>query len=125
MSIIMLIIGETENKYLTNIIKYVIFLAAQNKENAMYGDHAPVANPPCEQVLVLTEDDIRNYTAEEIIEEAYAVDAVTGDDGDDDGETFWIVFENEPRRLWDFTEKSLRSTISDEKSKLANKQVTN
>lgn len=28
-----------------------------------------------------------------------------------DGETFWVVFEDEPKRAWDFGERGLRSSV--------------
>ena len=30
----------------------------------------------------------------------------------DGNEIFWVVFPDEPRRVWDFTERALRSTIN-------------
>lgn len=57
-----------------------------------------------DRVLIIEECDY-GQDVEEVIE-------VTRDEGavseDDNGEIFWIVFANEPRQVWDFTEKSLR-----------------
>ena len=66
----------------------------------MFGDHSPELRLAT-RVLVLEDGD---DDVEEIIQTARDEDAVSFD-GD---ETFWIVFANEPRRVWDFTEKSLR-----------------
>lgn len=75
----------------------------------MYADFPPVPNAPVEQVLVLEEDDSQR-TIDEIVEEARDVGAVS-EDGDSD-EIFYIVFAEEPRRIWDFTEQSLRKSLA-------------
>ena len=74
----------------------------------MYADFPPVPNAPIEQVLVLEEDD-NQHTIDEVIEEARDVGAVSEDSEGD--EIFYIVFAEEPRRMWDFTERSLRSSL--------------
>lgn len=77
----------------------------------MFVDYSPVPNfPPSEsgQVLVLERHDSDTDT-EDIIAEARSVGA-TSVDGDGD-EIFWIVFASEPRRVWDFTESTLRNAI--------------
>lgn len=73
----------------------------------MYADFPPQPNAPVSQVLVIEEGD-KEIPIDEIIEEARDAGAVS-EDGDGD-EIFWIVFANEPRRMWDFTERSLRSS---------------
>lgn len=77
----------------------------------MFADYSPVPNfPPSKsgQVLVLERHD-SNTDADDVIEEARSAGA-TSVDGDGD-EIFWIVFAKEPRRVWDFTEASLRNTL--------------
>lgn len=70
----------------------------------MYGDHSPEPRLT-DRVLVVEEGDC---DAEEIMDAARDEGAVSEDrDGD---EIFWIVFANEPNRVWDFTERSLRSS---------------
>ena len=49
------------------------------------------------------------YTVDEVIEEARDFGAVS-EDGDGD-EIFYIVFANEPHRVWDFTERTLRQSL--------------
>ncbi len=77
----------------------------------MYSDHSPEPRLT-PRVLVLEEGDL---DTEKIIEMAHNEGAVTKNDG----EIFWIVFSNEPRRVWDFTEKSLRRQFA-KKAKPAN-----
>ena len=80
----------------------------------MYGDYSPESRLT-DRVLVLEASDL---DANEVIENARDQGAVSKDyDGD---EIFWIVFTTEPRRVWDFTEKSLRSSLA----VLAKKLVT-
>ncbi|KKS10970.1 MAG: hypothetical protein UU63_C0022G0001 [Candidatus Uhrbacteria bacterium GW2011_GWF2_41_430] len=76
----------------------------------MYTDHRPPQSPSTcpEYVLVVEEDRDQPYDADAIIEEAHSSGAVTND-GEDD--IFWIVYASEPRRVWDFTERSLRSSF--------------
>lgn len=71
----------------------------------MYADYSPVPNSPVNRVIVLE----GNEDANNVIEEARDEGAVT-EDGDGD-EIFWIVFANDPRRLVDFTERSLRREL--------------
>jgi len=73
----------------------------------MYADRSPVPNALVEHVLVIEGTD-KQCTIDEIIEEARDVGAVSEDE--DGNETFWIVFANDPRRVWDFTERSLRNS---------------
>ena len=75
----------------------------------MYADFSPEPNARVEQVLVLEESD-NQHTIDEVIEEARDVGAVS-EDGDGD-EIFYIVFAEEPRRMWDFTERSLRKSLA-------------
>ena len=72
----------------------------------MYGDYSP-APGLTSRVLVLEDGD---KDADQVIEEARQEDAVTKDG--DGNEIFWIIFENEPRRVWDFTERSLRRHLA-------------
>jgi hypothetical protein len=76
----------------------------------MYADFPPEPNAGrVEQVLVIEDGDSEN-TVDEIIEEARDAGAVCEDnDGD---EIFYIVFAEEPRRIWDFTERSLRRSLN-------------
>ncbi len=71
----------------------------------MYGDFPPAQNCRAEQVLVVEDDDLN---PQDVIDGAYDVGAVTCN-GED--EVFWVVFAEEPRRVWDFTERSLRHEI--------------
>jgi hypothetical protein len=72
----------------------------------MYGDNSPEPRLTS-RVLVLEDNDL---DADEVIETARDEDAVSSD-GDND-EIFWIVFQNEPRRVWDFTERCLRQELA-------------
>jgi len=73
----------------------------------MYADYSPVPDFPhnVEKVLVLEEED-RGINPDAVIREARLVGA-TNRDGDN-VETFWVVFYNEPKRVWDFREQTLR-----------------
>ena len=72
----------------------------------MYGDHSPEPRLTS-RVLVLEENDL---DTDKIIKNARDEGAVSTDgDGDD---IFWIVFQDEPRRVLDFTEKCLRNEFS-------------
>ncbi|MFZ2193260.1 MAG: hypothetical protein WAV31_03375 [Candidatus Moraniibacteriota bacterium] len=75
----------------------------------MYIDDSPVPNfPPSSsgQVIVIDKTD---KDADSVIELARDEGATSIDaDGD---ETFWVVFSDEPRRVWDFTEEALRGEI--------------
>jgi len=62
----------------------------------MYSDFPPVQSCPSEKVVVLEGGE----TKEDVMEMARDCGAVTMD-GDDD-EIFWIVYANDPRRVWDF-----------------------
>ena len=75
----------------------------------MYGDFPPVINAPVEQVLVLEEGD-NQHTIDEIVEEARDAGAIAKDSNGD--EVFYLVFAEEPRRMWDFTERSLRKYLT-------------
>lgn len=70
----------------------------------MYGDYSP---EPCltSRVLVLEDEDVNS---DEVIETARDEGATSINDG----EIFWIVFQNEPRRVWDFTERCLRQELA-------------
>lgn len=76
----------------------------------MYADHAPVVNFPVRnhkgnQVIVVEGGE----KAKDVIRLAQREELTTRDaDGD---EIFWIVFSDEPRRVWDFTATALRRTI--------------
>lgn len=70
----------------------------------MYGDFSPEPRLT-DRVLVIEESD---FNADEVIETARDEGAVSARDG----ETFWIVFAEEPRRVWDFTERCLRREMS-------------
>jgi hypothetical protein len=75
----------------------------------MYADHSPIPNFPqtkSGQVLVLEKTDKDEAAVIAMARDEGAVSI----DGDDD-EIFWVVFSDEPRRVWDFTEASLRSAI--------------
>ena len=76
---------------------------------AMFVDFAPTPNPlaPCAIVVEETDKPYRPGFADEVIQTARVRDATTAD-GD---EIFWVVFAEEPKRLWDFTERSLRSEL--------------
>ena len=68
----------------------------------MFGDFSPEPRLT-PRVLVLEEDD---NDVEEVIERARDEGATRTDrEGD---EIFFIVFDRQPRRVWDFTEESLR-----------------
>lgn len=77
----------------------------------MYGDHSPEPRLT-DRVLVLEDGDT---DADEVIEVARSEGAVSNRDG----ETFWIVFADEPRRVWDFTERSLRREMSKSTQRIA------
>lgn len=82
----------------------------------MYVDYPPVPNCPARQAIVMEEKD-KPYNVlfvDQVIEKARAFDA-TSRDGDKD-EIFWIVFANEPRRVWDMTQSALRSSLRRPKS---------
>jgi len=72
----------------------------------MYSDFSPVPNCRAERVLVLEDGDL---DADAVIEAARDEGAVTSDG---ENKIFWIVFANEPRRVWDFTEYCLRREMS-------------
>lgn len=75
----------------------------------VYIDNSPIPNFPYtedNQVVVLEGGE----RASEVIEFARE-NEVTTNDGED--EIFWIVFSNNPQRVWDFTGKSLRRTLWD------------
>lgn len=74
----------------------------------MYADHSPQPGL-VSRVLVIEEDDI-DIDPDEIMEMARDEDAVTRD-GDRD-EIFWIVFDDEPQRVWDFTKHSLLTQLA-------------
>lgn len=80
----------------------------------MYTDYAPIPNFP-----------VRNYKGHQVVvveggEKAKDVmrlarnEELTTTDVDGN-EIFWIVFANEPRRIWDFTGKALRQTLWSER----------
>lgn len=73
----------------------------------MYADYSPYPNSPrgVKRVLVLEGGE----TADEVIREARFVGSTSEDC--DGKETFWIIFPDEPKRLWDFTERSLRCEL--------------
>ncbi|RJQ35049.1 hypothetical protein C4556_00860 [Candidatus Parcubacteria bacterium] len=82
----------------------------------MFVDHPPVPNCPARQVIVIEEKD-KPYTilfVDQVVEKARMFDA-TSRDADND-EIFWIVYGNEPRRVWDMTESALRSSLRRPKS---------
>lgn len=72
----------------------------------MYADYSPYPNFPrgVEKVLVLEGGE----KADDVIGEARSVGAVSQVEGK---ETFWIIFSREPKRIWDFTEASLRRSL--------------
>lgn len=72
----------------------------------MYSDFSPEPHCRAERVLVLENGDA---DADAVIEVAQDESATTND-GED--EIFWIVFADEPRRVWDFTEHCLRREVS-------------
>ena len=70
----------------------------------MYIDHSPEPML-ASQVLVLEGGEV----VDEVVE--YAQDeGITTVDSDGE-EIFWVVFADEPRRVWDFTEDALRSSL--------------
>jgi hypothetical protein len=71
----------------------------------MYLDHSPQPNCPSGGRVLVVEDGDEEHV-DEIIESA-----PTTIDGDGDT-IFWIVFANEPRRVWDFTERALHSSLT-------------
>ena len=77
----------------------------------MFVDFAPVPNPSAPHAIVVEEGDkpYRPDFADEVIQAARVRDA-TSKDGDGD-EIYWIVFAEEPKRLWDFTEQALRREL--------------
>ena len=72
----------------------------------MYGDYPP---EPClvERVLVI---DNYDKDPDKVVEGARDVGAVNNN-GED--EIFFVVFAEKPRRVWDFTEKTLRQEIAE------------
>ena len=75
-----------------------------SQEAPMYIDHSP--EPHLANRVVVLEG---GESADEIIE--FSRDhGISVEDYDGD-ETFWIVFADEPRRVWDFTEDALRSSL--------------
>jgi hypothetical protein len=70
----------------------------------MYGDYSPEPNRGTERILVVEGGE----DPDEVIAEARSVGA-TSWQGDD--EIFWIVFEDDPHRLWDFTKRCLRDSL--------------
>lgn len=76
----------------------------------MYADHSPIPQLKMGRVIVIQKSD-KPYGpdfAELLIDMAFENDAVTGGG---DNITFWIVYDDEPRRVWDFTERALRSSF--------------
>jgi len=77
-----------------------------DEENRMYSDDPPELNVQASQVIVVEPGDTN---AKLIMQEAVHHDAVSTDaDGED---IYWVVFDNDPGRAWDFTEKTLRVEI--------------
>ncbi len=77
----------------------------------MYLDFPPQPGCPVQKVVVLEETD-KPYNlifTEQVIDYALANDA-TSQDGDGD-EIFWVVFEDQPKRVWDMTESALRADL--------------
>lgn len=82
----------------------------------MFVDHSPMPDCPARQVIVIEESD-KPYTllfVDQVIEKARAFGATSRDA--DNGEVFWIVYANEPRRVWDMTDPALRSDLRRPKS---------
>jgi len=80
----------------------------------VYTDYAPIPNFP-----------VRNYKNHQVVvveggEKAKDVmrlarnEELTSRDADGN-EIFWIVFANEPRRIWDFTGRAFRQTLWSER----------
>ena len=94
-------------------IKLLCYNVGKSSEEAtsMYTDYSPVPNFPRNtnykghQVVVVE----GREKASEIIDFARREELTTRDG--DKIETFWIVFASEPRRVWDFTAKSLRREV--------------
>ena len=90
----------------------------------MYEDYSPVPNVPAKfgakKVVVIEKSD-KPYTllfVDQVIEFARSWEATSHHDG----EIFWIVFADEPRRLWDMTESALRSSLRRPKSERLSKE---
>ena len=73
----------------------------------MYQDDPPVPNAKTRIVIVIEKGD--SSRPDEVISFARDIGATTHDDGED---VFWVVFDNEPRRLWDFSEAILRADLA-------------
>jgi hypothetical protein len=82
----------------------------------MYGDYSPEPRLT-DRVLVVEEND---FDADEVIEIARAEGAVKPRDG----EIFWIVFQDSPRRVWDFTERCLRQELTRKARRVDRSKVT-
>ncbi len=71
----------------------------------MYLDYSPQPNCPSGgRVLVVQDGD------EEQIDEIIQSSPTTIDDGGN--KIFWIVFADKPRRVWNFTERALRASLT-------------
>ena len=92
----------------------MIYLKQEDRK--VYTDYSPVPNFP-----------YNNYKGHQVVvveggEKAKDVmrlarnEELTSRDADGN-EIFWIVFANEPRRIWDFTGKALRQTLWSERAR--------
>lgn len=72
----------------------------------MYVDNPPFPNTPTRKVLVIEESD---SNVDAVIEKAKECGATSKDY--DGNIVFWMVFAENPRRMWDFTEESLRNSL--------------
>lgn len=70
----------------------------------MYLDFSPVPEIQAEQVLVIEPTD---NNVDEVMEMATGASSVDGDET-----VFWVVFAEDPKRVWDMTERVLRREIA-------------
>lgn len=77
----------------------------------MYKDFFPPVSalPPVPVVAVITRNE--RVTPAELIDACHRYGATQQDEY---GERYWVVFEDDPKRPWDFTEKSLRASADQE-----------
>tara|TARA_Y100001970_G_C14152463_1_gene813534 strand:+ start:1068 stop:1355 length:288 start_codon:yes stop_codon:yes gene_type:complete len=85
----------------------VVFVQQQHKKRSeMYIDDPPYPNTPSKKVVVVG----GKKDVDKVIRLARQNGATTRDY--DGNEVFWIVFEDKPKRIWDFTERALRKSIA-------------
>lgn len=76
----------------------------------MYRDYFPPLErgftPPCKFVAVVTTNERVRPEAILAVCERYGATSIQSE-----GKCFWIVYEDEPKRAWPFTEKALRCSV--------------